>query len=203
MNDVTLAGRKLTHYHACAFFDSPDDEYRVLHPFIKEGLEAGEKALHITAPDMKSEHRRRLEAFGIHTAECERTGQLEILGWDEAYLKEGRFDAQTMLALVEEVVVTSMAQGFPRVRFVGHMEWALEKKPGVEQIIEYEARVNDVLNRYHQPGICIYDLQKFSGSTALDVLRTHPFAVIDGALRENPYYVPPAELLRRAQFTKS
>jgi hypothetical protein len=32
--------------HICAFFNNRDDEYRVLLPFIKDGLECGEKAVH-------------------------------------------------------------------------------------------------------------------------------------------------------------
>jgi len=31
--------------HICAFFNSRDDEYRVLLPFIKDGLEVGEKVV--------------------------------------------------------------------------------------------------------------------------------------------------------------
>jgi hypothetical protein len=29
----------------------------------------------------------------------------------------------------------------------------------------------------------------------MDVLRTHPFTLVDGVLRENPYYVPPEKFL--------
>ena len=32
--------------HICAFFNSPDKAYRVLLPFVKEGLELGQKALY-------------------------------------------------------------------------------------------------------------------------------------------------------------
>jgi hypothetical protein len=32
--------------HICAFFHNPEEEYRVLLPFIKEGFERGEKAFH-------------------------------------------------------------------------------------------------------------------------------------------------------------
>lgn len=30
----------------------------------------------------------------------------------------------------------------------------------------------------------------------LDVLRTHPMAIIEGALKENSFYVPPQEFLK-------
>ena len=33
--------------HICAFFNSADEEYRSLLPFIKQGFERGERAVHI------------------------------------------------------------------------------------------------------------------------------------------------------------
>ena len=58
---VRLAGAPLgSSRHVCAFFNSKDEEYRVLLPFIKEGLELGDKAFHIVKDDHRTEHRRRL-----------------------------------------------------------------------------------------------------------------------------------------------
>ncbi len=42
--------------HICAFFHSPDEEYRVLLPFIREGIERGEKAFHIVNPVLVEDH---------------------------------------------------------------------------------------------------------------------------------------------------
>lgn len=195
MREVTIAGRKLEHFHIAAFFRSREEEYEVLRSYIKEGIDAGEKAVHICDPKLKHDHLRHLETMGVPTGNCMRTGQLEVVDWTDAYLKEGRFDGDTMMALIEELVSTSRAEGFPRVRMMGHMEWALEEKPGVERVMEYESRVNLLLNRLKQPAICVYDLNRFSGSTVMDVLRTHPYAIVEGVLRENPFYVPPEEFL--------
>jgi DcmR-like sensory protein len=195
MGDVTIAGRKLHHFHIAAFFGSREEEYEVLGSYIREGIDAGEKAIHICDPNLKHDHLQHLERMGVPTDDCTRTGQLEVMGWNDAYLKEGRFDGDSMMALLEEAVMTSRAEGFSRVRIIGHMEWALEERPGVDRIIEYESRINHLLNRLQQPTICIYDLNPFSGSAVVDVLRTHPFALIDGLVRENPFYVPPEALL--------
>ncbi|MCY1078267.1 MEDS domain-containing protein [Archangium lansingense] len=192
---MTVAGKKLQHFHIAAFFRSREEEYEVLRSYIREGIEAGEKAVHICDPLLKHKHLENLETMGVPVQDCTRTGQLEVMGWNDAYLKEGRFDSDAMMALIEEVVTTSRAEGFSRVRMMGHMEWAIEERPGVDRFIEYEARVNHLLNRLQQPAICVYDLNRFSGSAVMDVLRTHPFTIIEGALRENPYYVPPEELL--------
>lgn len=195
MKEVTIAGRKLEHFHIAALFRSREEEYEVLGSYIKEGIDAGEKAVHICDPTLRHDHLHHLESMGVPTGDCLRTGQLEVVDWTDAYLKEGRFDSDSMTALLEELVSTSRAEGFSRVRMMGHMEWALEDRPGVDRIMEYESRANLLLNRLKQPAICIYDLNRFSGSTIMDVLRTHPFAIVEGVLRENPYYVPPEEFL--------
>src|SRR2546425_882195 len=38
--------------HICAFFNSIDEEHRVLRSFIKDGFEQGEKAFHIVDPEL-------------------------------------------------------------------------------------------------------------------------------------------------------
>ena len=78
--------------HLFAFFHSHDEEYRVLLPFIREGFERGEKAFHIVDPDRCDEHLQRLTLAGIHVAAAQRSGQLELSGWTDTYLRDGRFD---------------------------------------------------------------------------------------------------------------
>lgn len=202
MKEVTIAGRKLEHFHIAAFFRSREEEYEVLRSYIKEGIDAGEKAVHICDPKLRHDHLSHLDAMGVPTGDCQRTGQLEVVDWTDAYLKDGRFDSDTMTALLEELVSTSRAEGFSRVRMMGYMEWALEERPGVDRLMEYESRANLLLNRLKQPAICIYDLNRFSGSTVMDVLRTHPYAIVEGVLRENPYYIPPEEFLGTSKNNK-
>src|SRR3979411_1622747 len=58
--------------HVCAFFHSPDEEYRVLLPFIKEGFERGEKAFHIVDPKLRADHALRLASAGIDVEAAEK-----------------------------------------------------------------------------------------------------------------------------------
>jgi hypothetical protein len=147
--EVRLAGTALGRSrHVCAFFNTKDEEYRVLLPFIKEGFEQGDKAFHIIKDDRRPEHRRRLQQAGIAADQAERKGQLEVRRWEDAYLRGGRFDQDRMLALIEEVLQGGKAQGYPLTRLVANMEWALEDRPGVDDIVEYETRLNYVLPKY-------------------------------------------------------
>jgi len=146
---VKLAGSTLDRSrHVCAFFHNRDEEYRVLLPFVKEGFEEGHKAFHIVDPAHREEHLHRLKEVGIDVAEMEQKGQLEVRRWEDAYLRDGHFDQNAMLALIEEVLKDGKAQGFPLTRLVANMEWALEDRPGVDDIVEYETRLNFILPKY-------------------------------------------------------
>jgi|RhiMetdeSRZDD1v2_1073273.scaffolds.fasta_scaffold351118_1 DcmR-like sensory protein len=195
---IRFAGSVLgAHRHICAFFHSPDEEYRVLQPFIKEGFERGEKAFHIVDPKLREEHLRRLESAGIDVAAAEQSGQFELRNWADAYLRDGHFDQDKMIVLIQEVLEGARQQGFPLTRFSAHMEWALEDRPGVDDLVEYETRVNYIWHQYKDPVICVYDLAKFGGDIVVDIMRTHPMIIIGGVLQENPFFVPPDEFLRQ------
>src|SRR4029077_11511600 len=140
---VRLAGSVLDRSrHVCAFFHRKEEEYRVLLPFIKEGFEQGDRPFHIIAPRHRPEHLRRLQEAGINVAEAERKGQLEVRHWEDAQFRDGHFDQNRMLALLAEVLAGGKAQGFSLTRLMANMEWALEDRPGLEDLLEFETRVN-------------------------------------------------------------
>jgi hypothetical protein len=153
-DDIHLAGSRLERSrHVCAFFNSADEEYRLLLPFIREGFDRGERAFHIVDPALRDDHLERLRGAGIDATAAERTGQLELRVWEEAYLRGGHFDQDAMLALIEAVLDGGHAQGYRLTRLVAHMEWALEDRPGVDDLVEYETRLNYILPRYKDPVI--------------------------------------------------
>lgn len=146
---VRLAGAELKGYrHVCAFFHTPDELYATLLPFIKEGLEQRQKAFHIIDPRHRANHFQRLRAAGIDVEGAESAGQLEVHPWQEAYLRGGHFDQDAMLALIEEVLRNGKLEGFELTRLMANMEWALEDRPGVDDLVEYETRLNYILPKY-------------------------------------------------------
>jgi hypothetical protein len=201
---VQFAGGALgRHRHICAFFNSVDEEHRVLGSFIKEGFERGEKALHIVDPELREDHLKRLAEAGVSVERAVGSGQLEVRPWQDAYLRGSRFDQDAMLALIEEVLQSGAAEGYPLTRLLAHMEWACLDKPGVEDLVEYETRLNYVLPKYDDPVICTYDLSKFGSSVAMDIMRTHPVVIIGGVLQENPFFVPPDQFLLEMRERRS
>jgi hypothetical protein len=200
---VNLAGSALTHScHACAFFHTKEEEYRVLMPFIMEGFERGDRAFHIVDPEQRATHLERLAHEGVDIPAAEASGRLEVLNWRETYLKNGHFDQDLMIETLLKMIDPSNAPPGKMSRNIANMEWALEDRPGVHEIVEYEARLNQALPHQHDPVVCTYDLSKFDASVVIDIMRTHPMVIIGGILQENPFFIPSEQMLKELEARK-
>ena len=205
LQPISLAGSQLGDVrHVCAFFANDEEEYRVLLPFIQEGLSRRDKAVHIVNPEARKEHLERLAAAGIDLTNRQQSGQLQVLNNTEVYLRDGRFDQDRMLAEFEEIAKSARtADGFPMCRIVCRMDWASGNSSRIEDVIEFESRANDVWRRYDDVVICTYHLAKMTGDAVIDIIRTHPMVIIGGHLQHNPFFTPPEEFLREFRRRRS
>ena len=206
---ISLAGSFLGETrHVCAFFNNDEEEYRTLLPFIKDGLTSGDKAVHVLNPEQRLDHLQRLTAAGIDPAAAQQSGQLELRTNTEVYLPDGRFDQDRMLAVFEQLASGNARGGFPLSRICCRMDWAVGGQSHVDDVIEFESRVNEVWRHHDDAVICTYHLVDFAGDAVIDIMRTHPLVIIGGTLQQNPFFVPPDEFLqefreRRARRSKA
>src|SRR2546427_13144724 len=111
---VQFAGGTLgRHRHICAFFNSIDEEHRVLRSFIRDGLDRGERGFHIVDPDLRTEHLKRLAEAGINVGRAIDTGQLEGRPWLEGYLPGDWFYQGALLAFVASVRPSGPTPRYP------------------------------------------------------------------------------------------
>ena len=194
---VRLFGENLDEgTHICTFFRSSAERYRVLMPFIREGIEQGDRALHIINPYLRSEHAQRIAEAGIDAARAEGEGRLEIIGWDEVLLRGGSFNQSVTLALFPVLLNNGRARGFAVTRLIADMAWIVSDPRAVDQLLEYECRLNLALPKAGDTVMCSYDLDKVDAATVIAAMRTHPVVLIGGIVQRNPFYVPPEELLK-------
>lgn len=190
--------------HVCAFFNDLDEEHRVLRSFFKDGFDRGERSIHIVEADKREGYLSRLSNAGINVQEVMDTGRLEVLPWTDMYVRDHEFDQDAMLASVEMLIRSSRDAGYPATRLVGHhMDWLFRDKTAVGELLEYEARLNHLLSQSDDPVICNYDLSVIGANVAMEIMRTHPMVIIGGLLRENPYFVPPEQVLREKRERRS
>ena len=203
---IHLCGSTLDHRaHVCAFFNNPDEEYRVLLPFVKDGFKSGQKNVYTVDPQMRDEHSQRLASAGLDLEALYKNGQFELRDWSETHLLGGDFDPHKTLSLFREIMDNSARQGFSLTRFVTSMGWAFEAGLDANALLEYEATANFAWIQDDgpiNPVICTYDLTRFAADIIVDVMRTHPMVIIGGLLRENPFYVPPEEFLKELRGRK-
>lgn len=192
MPPVSFAGALLVRYrHVCAFINSREEAHEVFDPFVLEGLANGERLSFIVGPAERSGLVRHYRQLGLDVPRLIEQGDFEVRTWAETHLRHGRFDADAMLALSE---ATMRASQLSRIRMVSDMGWAAAQEDPAA-LIAYEARANPLIERYPHVVICVYDAARFGGDVMIDVLRTHPLVLIGGMLQENPFFVPPEQLL--------
>ena len=187
-----------TRPHACAFFSSAEEQDRVLAEFVGEGIQRGYQVIHTVPPASCSVHEARLVAAGVDLAPAREDGRFKMQDWNVSHRPDGNFEPQRTLDFFKRQTHEALEQGFPQVRFVTHMEWALEGTPVVDSLLEYEARANEVWMRQRRRRnavICVYDSSRFGADFLVDVMRTHPFTIVDGRVQENPYYISPNEFI--------
>jgi hypothetical protein len=192
---TTVSGHRLDNAtHICAFFDSEKEEYDCLLPYFAEGLEQGEQVVTIRDAKQHRGHLERLREGKLPVDQAMASSQLKLMASEETYLKDECFEVERMFSMLRDAL-ESGEKDFKRVRTCGEMSWALRNLSGTDQLMEYEARVNQLLPQHDCTLMCVYDVNKFSGRVLLDALSTHPHVIVNGKLVKNQYFVPPVEYL--------
>ncbi|MBW4888363.1 MEDS domain-containing protein [Mucilaginibacter sp. HMF5004] len=185
-----------TPMHICGFFDGEDERYDVILPYLKEGLENNDEILNILESTSYNDHCHRLQNAGIEVDSKLESGQLKVLSADDTYLQGGYFAADKMYKKLEDALISNEDAGYDSFRACGDMAWALKNVAGTDELIEYEAKLNQLVPQHVCSLICMYDINRFSARVLVDVLATHPYVILNGKIHKNPYYIEPIAFLR-------
>lgn len=158
------------------------------------GLSRGDKCLYIlddTSEDEVLDAVMRVRDIQRHVD----AGDITFLRSDKSYLRDGCFNADRMLGFVELSEQKALADGYAGLTATGEMSWQKTGAPGTDQLMLYEARLNDLYPESGTTLLCQYEEPVFDQATLIDAIRTHPRVVLDGELCVNPYYTPTNEFL--------
>lgn len=183
------------HDHLCLIYETREEQFAAVVPFMRLGLARGEQCLYIVDDNTAQAVLDALRAGAIDVEAALASGALVIAAKQDAYLRQGYFDPEWMIQFLAQATADARAAGFTALRATAEMTWALGGDPGVERLIEYEAKLNHFFPTRDILAICQYNRRRFSPAIILDVIRTHPLVIFGGLVCRNPYYVPPDELL--------
>jgi len=181
--------------HLCCLYETEEEHRAVLAPYLQQGLERGEKVLYIVDAHTAQTVLNYLRDDGVEVEPYLANGQLSILTISDAYMRDGIFDPDRMIELLRSETERALAEGYSALRVTGEMTWALRGLPGSERLIEYEAKLNAFFPGSKCLALCQYDRRHFQPDVVLDVLATHPIAVVGTEIYDNFYYIPVTDFL--------
>jgi PAS domain S-box-containing protein len=181
--------------HLCCLYETEEEHRALLTPYLRQGLELGEKVLYIVDAHTAETVLKYLRDDGVEVEPYIANEQLSILTPSDAYMQDGIFDPDKMINLLRSETERALAEGYSALRVTGEMTWALRGLPGSERLIEYEAKLNRFLPGSKCLALCQYDRRRFQPDVLLDVLTTHPIAVVGTEIYDNPYYIPLTDFL--------
>lgn len=182
--------------HICAFFDSRDEQYGVLNPYFREGIDNGEEVINVMERYLHADHLQRMIDGGIDVDSAVAFRQFKLIASDEFYMGDEMFVADRMCEILQDAVDSSIASRRP-IRTYGDMDWALRCLPSTDELMAYEAKVNLIAEGHNCTFLCSYDINRFSGRVITDVLATHSHVVMAGRVHVNPFYTEPMEFLKK------
>ncbi|HWR57763.1 MAG TPA: MEDS domain-containing protein [Thermodesulfovibrionales bacterium] len=193
---VKLIEQLKVHDHLCLIYGTREEQLAAVMPFIRIGLERGEQCLYVADENTTAYVLEKMRGGGIDVNHAIESGALTVVTKRESYLKSRVFDPDSMLKFLKETVASAKKDGFSALRVAAEMTWALGSEPGLERLMEYEAKLSIFYPEYDIVGICQYNSSRFKPEIILDVIRTHPTVVYGSQVYENFYYVPPDVFLK-------
>ncbi len=184
------------HDHLCLLYESREEWIETIVPFIRSGLERGEKCIYLVDLHTAQEVKTVFKEAGMDIEEHESKGRLSVVHERDAYTHGGSFDPELMITYLQSETEKALCEGFSALRLTGEMSWALRGYSGAERILEYESKLNsELFPQYPCSALCQYDRRKFDPETIKGVVLTHPLLIRKGQIHRNFYYLEPEEYL--------
>lgn len=160
--------------HVCSIHEDKEQRLSLAAAFLKFGIESWDKCLYIGDEREMSE---RLEKIGVDKKYID-SRQLSLIPANIRQMER--------LPLLRENLELAIKEGYRCLRV------AQEMTP-CEELLWYEAKLNDFYPKNPALGICHYERKLFDGEILLRAVKTHPKVYAAGMVCENPHYLSPLE----------
>lgn len=181
--------------HICYIYNDDEERAKIMSKFLNQGLEEEEKILYFVDTVSTDEFEETMDDLGLDIRSNKKDFALSEAG--PTYCPDGAFCGHKMIDFLGGFYDDAMEEGYAGVRGSGEMTWSLrDGLTDTEELLKYEAELNNALKTHPITAFCQYDSREFDGNTIMDVLSVHPATVIRGQIVKNPYYMEPEEFLK-------
>ncbi len=183
--------------HVAQFYSQPTEALASAVSFVRLGLESSDRVLYLTGDQSIDEVCDALAAEGVGVEEARARGALVLQETYQVPVTPGarEFDFAAVYAELQTLIDQTQAEGYHGVRLVAEMTWALAVQDGCDWLTTYEANGNHLLDTNPFIVLCQYHRDRFDPRIVHDMLRTHPWALIDEHLCQNLYFERPEQVI--------
>lgn len=182
--------------HMCYIFNDEAERREVIARYANSGIAGKELVGYFADLDNADLVDTYLASMGIHPPDDTHPGHVIFCPAHAVYCPEGHFAARDMIDRLKDLHRTCQEHHWVNLRVTGEMSWALSPDiTGTEELVEYESRLNLLMETHPLTAICQYDANQFDGATLFEILQVHPMMVVRGQIARNPYYIPPLAFL--------
>ena len=178
--------------HFALVYDSTEELFTTAIPFVRQGLERGEKCMYVVGESTRAELADTMRERGIDVGAAVESGALVFNTVEETYLEGGSFDTAEMMQTYADAIKEATEE-FEAFRLAAETTWVIEEDLTVEEFMKYESKVNDIFEGEDAIALCLYNRAEFPSSGICDVVRVHPHLINDHTVCHNFYYTPPEE----------
>ncbi len=179
--------------HICCIYETEEEHQNLLVNFLRQGIERGEKILYLTDGQTINKLRELLFDNGFEVDTLIKTGQLIFFTADETFIHDGFLDTERIIVLLQNETKGALAGGYTGLRAIKEMASVLESKENYDRYIEYETKLNSFFPNSNCSIICQYDRQSLDSKLLLDLLASHPMAMIGNDIYDNFAYLTPVD----------
>ncbi|MGB9927051.1 MAG: PAS domain S-box protein, partial [Methanosarcina sp.] len=162
--------------HFCQFYQTEKDLLDIVVPYFKAGLENSELCIWITPEFLNIEETKKVlnEFVPDFDFYLERQ-QIELIPYTDLHSKKGIFETQGILGNLIEKINEAYTRGYTGLR-VSNEICSLEKN-SLEEIIDYEGRINSITDKHPIRVLCTYPLEMYSSIDIIEIAGNHDFAL--------------------------
>ncbi len=178
--------------HLALIYENQTEQFAAAVPFTRQGLERDERCLYIVDENSKEDVMTALREGGVDVDAALESGALTIHSKQDTYLRDGSFDPDEMIEFLSETIDAAQEE-YEALRITGEMTWILGDDPEMDDLIEYEGKLNRLIPDENCIALCQYNRKRFPAEIIRDIVKSHPHLIYDGMVCQNFYYTPPEE----------
>lgn len=178
--------------HMVGLYTSEDHVLKAIVPFFVDGLKSNNYCFYAAPESTLFKVKTSLSNAGINVDQALEAGQLGLSSDKEPLLKDGRFEPDFLVDLWRGNTDQALKDGWDHIRATAEMSWLVDGVRGREDLLYYEALSTDLFNdtdKIH--ALCQYNTARMKGAEIVELLKIHPWALMDGQIGENPFWINP------------